>query len=132
MSIFDGLVTPALAVANLDAALAQTGQPVTLRRLVGTASPTAYDVTAQAFVRGYAPKEIVGGIQQGDTLAILSPSEIVAAGWPGAGAQSDGTDTRVPRNGDRLVIAGRIRRIEAAVPLYMAGALVRIELQLRG
>lgn len=125
-------MTPQQALASLDAMLATYGAPAIVRRItwVGSTS-TAHDVTVQAVVRGYEPTELVGGIVQGDSRAILSPTSIIAAGWPGV-PPAAGTDGRVPIIGDKLVVAGRVRNIQAVVPFYMAGDLVRIELQVRG
>jgi hypothetical protein len=39
---------------------------------------------------------------------------------------------RVPRKGDKIIIEGRERNIEAAAPFYINGELVRLELQCRG
>ncbi|GLK86683.1 hypothetical protein [Ancylobacter defluvii] len=120
-------MTPAQAVASLDRHLARHGADVVLRR-VQPGGPV--DVTVRAHVRGYTPHELTGSVVMGDTKAIISPTQIIAAGW--SGASTDGTDARVPVRGDKLVIAGRLRNIEAAAPIYMAGELVRIELQVRG
>lgn len=125
-------MSPQEMIAGLDDALREAGQTVTLRRLVGTTSQTPYDIVLPAHVRGYAPNEIVGGIRQGDSKVIVSPSPIAAAGWPGAGSATDGTDARMPRMGDKVITQGRTRNVEAAVPIYAADTLVRIELQVRG
>lgn len=78
----------------------------------------------------YRPEEIVGGIIQGDSRVILSPTQIIAGSW--GGTPADGTDGRVPVKNDHLIVAGRARVVQAAVPFYMDGQLVRIELQVRG
>jgi hypothetical protein len=118
------------AISALDDQIALHGEDVVLRRLVPGAPPV--EATVRAHVRGYLPRELVGSIVQGDTRVVLSPTSISAAGWPGAATQIDGTDAAVPRKGDRVVLSGRVRAVEAAAPVYLAGALVRIELQVRG
>lgn len=125
-------MTPAQAIADLDDALSEAGEPCVLRRpgFAGM-TPDPVDVAVMARVRTYRPAQIVGAILQGDSVAVLSPTEIIAAGWPGADP-GDGTDARVPREGDQIVVAGRVRSIVSADPVYMAGALVRINLQVRG
>jgi hypothetical protein len=119
---------PARAIAMLDRQLAAHGQTVTLRR-PGTPAVSA---DLPAFVRGYKPQELVGAITQGDSEVTLSPTHIAESGWPGALAQVDGTDAAVPRKGDKVVIQGRLRNVEAAVPIYLAGTLVRVNLTVRG
>ncbi len=121
-------MSPAATIAALDRALRTRGQDVTLQSL--SAGVVTQQVTCRAFVRSYAPAALVGGVIQGDSQVILSPSEIAAAGWPGA-ATGPGDD-RVPKKGDRLVISGLVRTIEAASPVYLADVLVRIELRVRG
>lgn len=118
-------MTPFAAIAALDRAIAANSQTVTLRRYVGLGpSRVPYDATVQAHVRGYAPAELVGGIMQGDVRVIVSPTPIIAQGWPGP--------QDWPRMGDKVVIGGREHNVEAAPPLLMAGEVVRIEIQARG
>lgn len=113
-------MTPAAAIAALDRGLAAAGQDITLRRTTGT-QLIPLDVACRAVVRDYAPAELVGEIQQGDTRVILSPSEMTNAQWPWP-----------PRAGDFVVIAGRLRAVRAAPPFYVDNVLVRVELQVRG
>lgn len=124
-------MTPDEAIADLNQALVEDGQPIRLQRLVnvgGSQMPT--EVTCQAFVRGYQPQELVGGITQQDVKVIFSPTEIIAASWQSGRPANE--DTRVPMKGNRVFINGRARNVEAAAGLYMAGDLVRIEMQCRG
>ncbi|WP_371346471.1 hypothetical protein [Ancylobacter sp. IITR112] len=124
-------MTPTAALVALDRQLRLHGQNATLRRYVGTGpSRTASDVTVRVRLDAYLPEELVGGIIQGDSRAILSPTQIIAASW--GGTPVDGTDGRVPVKTDNLIVAGRARNILAATPFYMDGQLVRIELQVRG
>lgn len=124
-------MTPAECIADLDGQLAAHGETIDLRRL--TTGPNGVQiplvVSCRAFVRGYKPTELVGGITQNDSKVILSPTEIIAAGWTsGRPANEDG---RLPMKGNRVMIAGKARNVEAAGPFYVAGELVRIELQVR-
>lgn len=125
---------PAEAIAHLDAALARSGEDIVLQRLTlgpgGAQIP--FSVDCRALVRGYEPHELVNGITEQDAKVILSPTEIERAQWPGPAVGDVAGDRRVPRNGDRMIIAGRARRVEAAAPLYMAGVLVRIEARVQG
>lgn len=126
-------MTPAQAIAMLDRQLAANGEDVTLQRWGGSPLAVQASCTVRAFVRGYRPNELIAGsgIIQGDTMATISPTQITAAGWPGDYADAVG-DAQVPRQGDRLVVAGRTRVVQAAAPIYMNGTLVRVELQARG
>jgi hypothetical protein len=113
-------MTPAQAIAMLDRQIAKHGQPVVLRRVVANAAAT--EATVSAFVRGYKPDELVAGIVQGDTLVTLSPTSV--AGTPFSPA--------VPRRGDKVLIDGRLRSVELADPVSIAGVMVRLNLQVRG
>jgi hypothetical protein len=126
-------MTPVAVIAMLDRQLAAHGEDVELQRLTGT-QLIPFKATCRAFVRGYSATELIGGITQSDSRVILSPTDIDAAGWPGpeVPAGSTTTDIRVPRKNDKAVIAGKTRNIEAAVGLYMAGVLVRIEMRVTG
>ncbi|KRE02593.1 hypothetical protein ASE61_15055 [Bosea sp. Root670] len=116
-------MTPAQAIAALDRQLAQHGETVTLQRLAGAA--VAQEVTVPAFVRGFAPQELVNGITQQDSKLILSPTDL--SGW-----SSGGVDSPVPVKNNRIVIAGRVRAVEAAAGIRLGGVLVRIECTVRG
>ena len=121
--------------SDLDAMLRSDGQQVTLRRVVGTTNQTNVDCQCWAFVRGYKAAELAGSIIQGDSAVILSATDIIAAQWPGGQAVTSPpgvTDPRVPRKGDKVLIEGKARNVEAADPIYVAGDLHRINLQVRG
>ena len=78
-------MTTAQAIADLDFALSEAGEPCVLRRpgFIGM-TPDPVDVTVMARVRTYKPSQIVGAILQGDSNAVPSPTGVLAAGWPGA------------------------------------------------
>lgn len=126
-------MTPAQLRADLDSTLAEDGEDIEIHRLVGT-QLIPIKVTCRAFVRGYKPDEIVGGINQNDKRVILSPTEIIAKGWPGPNSSATPTnrDRRVPIKGDRVVIQGRNYNVEVAGGIYVRDDLVRIEMQVRG
>ena len=121
--------------SDLDQLLRSDGQQVTLRRIVGTTNQTAVDCQCWAFVRGYSANELAGAIIQGDSAVILSATDIIEAQWPGGQPVTSppgATDPRVPRKGDKVIIEGKTRNVEYAEPIYVAGALHRINLQVRG
>lgn len=123
-------------IADLDAALAESGEDVLLQHLTlgpaGTQIP--FSVTCRAVVRGYTPEELIAGsgIIQKDRRVILSPTEITGAGWPGPMPVATDVDKRIPRNGDRVIRNGLPMMVQAAEGIYVQGVLVRIEAQARG
>ena len=118
-------MTPQQAISALDRALAAHGTDAVLRRWTGTGpARTHVDVTVRVRAEDYQPAELVGGIMQGDTRVIMSPSQVIAAAWPGP--------QDWPRIGDKLVIDGPERNIEAAPPVRIGGVVVRLNLQVRG
>lgn len=130
-------MTAANEIAELDAALAEDGEDIVLRRVKGSSLATQVnvDVTCRAFVRGYAPNELVGSITQQDVKVILSTTQIDAADWPADEADSTSPiDPRVPRKnrGDKCVIAGRVLSVESAKGILIDGTLIRIDMQCRG
>lgn len=120
-------------IAALDDALEEDGQEIRLQRLTGT-QLIPFEVKLPAVVRGYAPEQLVGGITQQDSFVILSPTDIDRKGWPGPNSSATPTnqDRRVPRKGDKAVINGKVRNVEAAVGIYVADVLVRIEMRVLG
>jgi len=121
--------------SDLDAMLASFGQDVILRRITGTTNQVSVDCPCRALVRGYQPKELAGGIIQGDTHVIISATDINRAQWPGGEPVTNPpavNDPRVPRAGDRIIIEGRSRGVVFADPIYINGELHRINVQVRG
>lgn len=123
----------AQAIAELDSALALVGQDIRLQRLTGTQG-IPFEVRCRAIVRGYTPEQLVGGITQQDSSVIMSPTEIERKGWPGPKSSADqqSGDRRIPRQGDRAFVNDKARNVEAAVGIYVADILVRIEMRVRG
>ncbi len=118
-------MTPEQAISALDRHLAAGGQDAVLRRWTGSGSARApIDVPVRVRAQDYRVEELVGGIEQGDTRVILSPSQILAAGWPGPQGW--------PRNGDAIVIDGRERSIISAPPQVVNGVVVRFDMVVRG
>lgn len=114
-------MTPAAAIASLDRQIGLHGQIVILRRYTGVgAARTSADTTVGAIVRDYRPDELVGGITQGDTQIVLSPTDVLAGG----GA--------MPQKGDQIVIEGKPRTIAAAPPVRVGNVIARINVQVKG
>lgn len=114
-------MTAAEAIADLDAALARTGESVVVRRYTaptGTPRPKTDTATLQASVRPLKPEELVGGIDQSWSRVIMSPTGLAAL---------------LPIvKGDKVVIQGRERNVQFPGPIYVAGTLVRVELMVSG
>ncbi|MFG1349091.1 hypothetical protein [Xanthobacter autotrophicus] len=109
----------------LDRTLARNGHDVTLRRYSGAGEARAgVDVTVRAAARGYRPQEVNGGIVQGGTTLVVSPTQIVAAGWPGP--------QDWPGPGDWVVVGGREQRISAAPVIRIGDTVVRIDIEVEG
>lgn len=126
-------------VADLNSHLDQDGENVEIWRVVIAGATQIYvKVNARAFVRNYGADELVGGITQEQVRVTVSPSEIIAANWPGPWTPSatepiqPNTDRRVPRKSDKCVIKGRVRNIEVAMPIYVDNELVRIDMRVLG
>lgn len=119
-------------VATLDRALALTGEKVVLRRQYGSSPNSWAEVECLAFVRGYVADQLVTGIYQTEMLAIISPTNIERAKWPGGSGLAASGDPRLPKIGDKLVVRGGQRNVEAVGPIYVRGELVRIEMRVKG
>lgn len=122
-------------IAKLDRMLASRGEDVILQRITGTANQAVASVTCRGFVRGYAPHELLAipASTQADCHVVIGPTEILAAQWPGARiASSQVPDPSLPRQGDKLVIAGKPRTIQRVDARRVAGTLVRIDMQVAG
>ena len=120
-------------ITDLDAALAEDGEEIILRRVAGAAN---IDVKVQANVRLVTrEEELVDGITQDDIKVIVSPTQIAAAQWPGGGVDAAApfnVDRSQPKKGDKLIYQGRVYRVEQAISIKVAGQVVRIELMTMG
>lgn len=123
-------------VADLDRGLAKAGEDIVLRRVTGTGTTAVVvDATVRASVRPLSADELVGTLAQGSAKAIISPTDIEAAQWPGGQPVSPAihqADPRLPKIGDKAIIQGRIRDIRDVNPILVDGDLVRIELMVAG
>jgi hypothetical protein len=118
------MTSAAFEIAELDKSLAEDGEDIILRRVVGS-SPTTQqfiDVTCRAFVRGYAAEDLIASITQRQRRVILSPTQINRAQWPGGQALSVVNDPRIPskNRGDKCIILSD----RATVPLKKAAASI--------
>jgi hypothetical protein len=121
------------SVARLDAALARKGQDVIIRRPTNGAAAVV-NVTCRAFVRGVSAEDLIAGIKQDNSTVIISPTQLIAAGFPGTnfGNVPDTQDRTVPTTNDKCIINGKVRSIDAVMPIYIDGTLVRIDMRVLG
>lgn len=127
---FLGYTRPPLVV-ELDDALDEVGQDVILRRV----DAPIEDVTVRTVMRAFRPEELVGGITQRDVLAIISPTQIRLANWPGVndtGVAPFNPPVWLPIPNDRLISLGRMFTVTYVKPFVVDDEIVRIELTCRG
>lgn len=114
----------------LDNAL-QYGMTVTLRRTYKSGATVSVDV--RAAIRTPNEEELLAGITQDSKMAIISPTQIMAAQWPGGELPDDFVaEPSLPRNRDVLIVRGRHHDIGRVNPIYVGDELVRIELEVMG
>ncbi len=102
--------------------------------VIGTTNQSRYSVDVPAHVRNYTAQELTDTIIQGDSLVIISSTQINAVQWPGSQPTPPvpGNDVRVPRRGYKFIWEGTDRNVESCEPFYFEGQLVRLEMQVRG
>jgi hypothetical protein len=125
----------AAAIADLDSALAEAGQDVILRRIVGSGTALVnIDVKCRASVRTYRLKEeqIDAGIATAVQLVTISPTQINEAQWPGGGLPGQSVSPSIPRRNDKMIIDGRPRNVEAVEPMSVGNQIVRFNLEVVG
>lgn len=125
-------MTPDELIRDLDSFLDEAGEDCTLRRKDGNPL-TDKDVTIRASVRGLRGDEIVGTATQAFSKAVISMTQILAAGWPAGHVAAPGAvDPRIPRPNDFLIVKGRVRQIMFADPIAINGVVVRVNLTVAG
>lgn len=114
-------MTPAESLASHRGFIRDLGETVLVRRYSGTGpSRTSVDTAAQARVTGYAPKDLVGAIVQGDRHVIMLVDTLAAV---------------LPlRTTDHLVIRGTETSIKAVDDntRRIAGVLIALDIQAAG
>lgn len=129
-------MTPAAAIAALDRQLAAHGEDIVITRIVKRGGVNVTEsVTCRAFVRSVSADEIAGKITAEDLKVIISPTQILAAGWPGTDENiiaGNNVDQRLPKSSDKVVVQGRPREIRAPKPKLLKGIWVRSDLVVSG
>lgn len=124
-------------VASLDNALAQYGEDVILRRVVGTGKNTInIDVKCRARVDAMKTEQMAAGINATDLNVIMSPTQINDAQWPGGTVPilpPFDVDQRIPRASvDKMIVRNSPRNITFVDAKVINGELVRIDLRVAG
>lgn len=125
-------MTPASAIASLDAQLAEHGGDCDLMRKEGNPL-TERKVTVRASVRDLTAQELVGTGMQAASEVIMSMTQVLAAGWPAGHVVTAGAvDPRIPRANDFMVIKGKQRQVKIAKPKAINDVIVRVVLTVEG
>jgi hypothetical protein len=117
-------LTVAQIKADYRSMLNERGETVSVRRYTGAGTNRPkFDADVMAVVIGYAPKDLVGTIVQGDRKAIILVEDLIDA------------QMALPvTTSDKLIVRGKELQIIAAddSTRRVAGALIAYELQVRG
>jgi hypothetical protein len=121
-------MSPQTLIATLDAYLAESGEDIVLQR-------SGVPCQCRAAVRQKdRPDQLVSGNEMDDLYAIMSMTQIQAAGW-NAGTVDTGLyarDRAIPRRGDFAVVKGIRYRVDAADVIAVQNVVVRVNLNLKG
>lgn len=122
---------------SLDAALAAAGEDIVLRRQIAAGTSIAnIDVPCRARVDTVGADEIAGTIAVSDLKIIMSPTQILAAQWPGgvpAYPVSNASDPRIPRITDFVIARGKQRQVKMVDPKIIgADGWCRVNLVVAG
>ncbi|TWD58093.1 hypothetical protein FB480_101848 [Agrobacterium vitis] len=123
-------------IAALDSSLARAGENVTLRRIVKRAGvDVPVDVVCRAAVRVVSADQIAGTITQNDLNVVMSPTQILAADWPGQNdsiTSGNVVDQHLPKSTDKMIVQGKERQVRSAKPIYVGGVWVRTDMVVAG
>lgn len=99
--------------------IATRGQTVRLQRV--NVRDEKLFIPFRAFVRGYRPDELAGGIEQGESVVVISPTALAKAGI------SDPI-----KGNDRLWVAGTPRAVRMCNPVATDDVVVRWDAWIKG
>ena len=124
-------------IGSLDSFLRTAGEDIILRRTTAGADA---DQTVRASVRAASltrsrNNQLMDGTSQDDLLIVMSMSEIRASGWPNVGAAQAApynVDVSIPRRGDKVIVKGRLYRLEVVNPIAVANEVVRVTMTTKG
>ncbi len=122
------MLSPTMLIATLDAYLATAGEDVVLSR-------NGVPCQCRAAIRQKdRPDQLVSGNEMDDLYAIMSMTQIRAAGWNAGvtGSAPYQRDNAVPRRGDVVAVKGLRYRVDAADVVAVQNVVVRVNLSLKG
>jgi hypothetical protein len=125
-------------IAALDEGLAEAGEDIILRRVIGTApNQVTVDVTCRSRVDAASAAQIAAGIPASDFTIIISPTQINQAQWPGGTIPAlppFNVDQRVPRPlTDKVLMRGLAPKDVTFVDaVKIDGEVVRINMRVTG
>jgi hypothetical protein len=118
-------------LSQLNRRIAKEGEVVTMSKPVGTGqTQTFINSNMPAIVKPLTEKQLVGAVAQLSFMIILSPTTLIASGWPQQ--TSPLPPWRFPLLTDKIILRGQTRAITRAVPIYIKTECVRIELLATG
>lgn len=124
-------MTPDQMKADYRLMLNNTGEDIIVRRYTGTGTNRPkIDVSVRARVTGFAPRELVGTIQQGDRFIVLLAEDVTQPT-----TDSPPQTLTLPLVGsDKVVVRGKELQVLAAddSTRRVQGVLIAIEIQARG
>ena len=128
-------------LSQLNRWLNRKGDTITLRRYFGTGpTRTNTDLTLVAKVKGLTEQQLIGNVAQQTFMVIMSPTPLIADGWPHVSSPaitpdqvvSPSSSARLPTTTDKVVVRGKERAISRVVPVFQEGLCLRIELTATG
>ena len=118
-------------LSQLNRRIAKEGEAITMVKVTGTGtSQTFVNGTMAGIVKPLTEQQLVGAVAQLSFMVILSPTLLVASGWPQQASPLP--PWRLPLITDKIVLRGQQRAITRAVPIYIRTECVRIELLATG
>ena len=122
---------PETLKADYRAIIDTVGEDIIVRRYTGTGTNRPkIDVPCRARVTGYAPRELVGVVQQGDRFVLVLAEDVTQPN-----TDSPPQSLTLPLTpADKVVVRGKEMQIVAAddSTRRVGGELVAIEIQARG
>jgi hypothetical protein len=130
-------------VARLDRQIRLRGEPIEIRRNVGTSNTLSVTANVRGIVKPLTTEQLIVGTSQ-NFLVVLSPTDIRRTKWPGSkGADVPITglkqighrpsiDNQMPTTSDVLFFRGAQANITGRSLVYDKGEIVRIELKVAG
>lgn len=129
-------MTPEQVIRALDAQLSAHGEDIILRRMVKRdGAVVAAEVACRALARSLSGDAIVGAQNQETMRVVISPTQVLAASWPGEDENEvSGTSIPafLPRPTDVVIVRGRKMQVKVPGAVYLANTWVRSSMTVAG